>query len=54
MDRLHKMETFCGTGRKNDAAVSAFYRYAALIKKNRSHSCDLFFGQILQNVEFFE
>ena len=53
MDRLHKAENFCVSGRKNDTVISGARLYAIPEKKNRSHFCDLFSGEILQNVGFF-
>jgi len=54
MYRLHKAENLCVSGHKNDTVISDTRLYAIPEKKNRSHFCDLFSGQILQNVGFFE
>ena len=54
MYRLHKVESFCAPGHKNDAVISGIRLYAIPEKKIRPHFCGLFSGQILQNVGFFE
>lgn len=42
MDRLHKAESFCVSGHKNDTVISSTRLYAIPGKKNRSHFCGLF------------